>query len=338
MSKKVFNRQGGKHSAAAYAALENRAYGSCVANLASFVVSAGAGMNVNISTGDGLISVDSTLARRIQVDATETATVPAASASFNRIDSVVAYIDTAVSPTTSVTDNTNNILKFVVVAGTASASLAAPTGAAILSAIGAGKPYMVLYDLLLPQNAANVSGITLTDRRVVMAAPSIADGIVTTAKLGNLAVTNAKINDISALKFYNPHKFAAYRTGAHPLTASVYNKVQLNAEDFDTSNNYDAVTNYRFTAPVTGFYQFDWAVASLVTSGSTDTVAALYKNGAAFKWGNETAAAGGSGGSALIRLTAGEYVELYVYQTTNTALNTASPQVNNFSGFLVSTT
>lgn len=170
MAKKVFNMQGGLHSAAAYAAFENRAYGSCVASLSSFVVTPGTGMNLNISTGDGLISVDAFLARRIQVTATETATVPAANASFNRLDSIIAYIDT-VAPTTSVIDNINDILKFVVVAGTAASTPVAPTNAAILAAIGAGKPYMVLYDVLVPQNAVNVSGVTLTDRRNLVGVP-----------------------------------------------------------------------------------------------------------------------------------------------------------------------
>lgn len=195
--------QGGKHSAAAYTELEKFAFGSCVASLASFVVSAGTGMNLNISTGAGLIS--DTIARRIGTDAVETATVPTASASFGRIDTVVAYIDTAVSPTTAVTDNTNDILKFVVVAGTAASTPVAPTGAAIVTAIGAGKPYMVLYDVLVPQNATNTSGMTLTDRRVLLTAPTVADNAiiaakiaalaVTTAKIDNLAVTTAKIND-----------------------------------------------------------------------------------------------------------------------------------------------
>lgn len=166
MSKKVFNMQGGKHSAAAYSELEKWAFGSVVASITSFVASAGTGMNVNISTGAGLIY--DTIARRIATDATETATVPTASASFNRIDSLVAYIDTAVSPTTAVTDNTNDILKFIVVAGTASASPTAPNDSAVQSAIGAGKPFMRLYDITVPQNATNTSAMTFSDKRVVM--------------------------------------------------------------------------------------------------------------------------------------------------------------------------
>lgn len=194
MSKKVFNMQGGKHSAAAYTELEKWAYGSIVANAASFVVSAGTGMNLNISTGAGLIS--DTIARRIGTDAVETAAVPTASASFNRIDTVVAYIDTAVAPTTAVTDNTNDILKFKVVAGTAASTPVAPTGAAIITSIGAGKPYMVLYDVLVPQNATNTSGMTFTDRRVLMRAVSASDiptGAISTAKIANDAVDYTKL-------------------------------------------------------------------------------------------------------------------------------------------------
>lgn len=187
--------QGGKHSAAAYSELEKWAYGSCVASATSFVVSAGTGMNLNISTGAGIIS--DTIARRIGTDAVETATVPTASATYNRIDAVVAYIDTAVAPTTSVTDNTNDILKFVVVAGTAAASPVAPNDSAIQSAIGAGKPFMRLYNVTVPQNATNTSGMTLTDLRVVIPAPNIADGVVTTAKIVDSAITTAKLNNSS---------------------------------------------------------------------------------------------------------------------------------------------
>lgn len=173
MSKKVFNMAGGKHSAAAYAAFENRLYGGNVkASPDSFVVSAGSGMNASISAGDGLIDTGNNYARRIQTDSAETVAVAAASGSFNRIDSIVAYIDTDVTPTTSVTDNTNDILKFASVAGTAASTPVAPSGAAILSAIGAGKPYMILANVLVPQSAANLSGATFTNMAPIANDPS----------------------------------------------------------------------------------------------------------------------------------------------------------------------
>jgi hypothetical protein len=162
MSKKVFNMAGGRHSAAAYSAFENRRWGSCKATEESFVVSAGSGMQVSISVGDGLIDTGSDYARRIQVTAAEVATVAAASGSFGRLDSVVAYIDNAATPTTGVTDNTNDILMFAVVSGTAAATPLAPSGATIQSAIGSGNPYMILANVLVPQSAVNLSGATFT--------------------------------------------------------------------------------------------------------------------------------------------------------------------------------
>jgi hypothetical protein len=168
MAKKVFNMQGGLHSAAAYAGLENKLYGSAKATVDSLVVTPGAGMNVSVSTGDGIISVDAFNGRRIQVTAPETVAVPASDASYNRVDSVIAYIDNAVEPTTSVIDNVNDILKFMVVAGTAAATPTAPSGAAIQAAIGAGNAYMVLADFTTPQNASNLTGVTFINRAPII--------------------------------------------------------------------------------------------------------------------------------------------------------------------------
>lgn len=166
MANKVFNMAGGLHSAAAYSAFENALYGSCVATTDDFVATAGTGMNVSLSAGNGLISTGSGFARRIASDAANTISITAA-ASTDRIDSIVAYIDNSVTPTTSVVDNTNDILKFVAVAGTAAATPSAPSSATIQSAIGAGNPYMVLWDVTIPANATALTNATFTDKRAI---------------------------------------------------------------------------------------------------------------------------------------------------------------------------
>lgn len=166
MANKVFNMAGGLHSAAAYSAFENALYGSCVATTNDFVATAGTGMNVSLSAGNGLISTGSGFARRIASDAANTISITAA-ASTDRIDSIVAYIDNSVTPTTSVVDNTNDILKFVAVAGTAAATPSAPSSATIQSAIGAGNPYMVLWDVTIPANATALTNATFTDKRAI---------------------------------------------------------------------------------------------------------------------------------------------------------------------------
>lgn len=166
MTKRVFNMGGGAHSDAAYTAFENAAYGSCVANATSLAVSAGSGMSVRIAAGDAIISTPSS-GKRIQSDAVETVTISAANATYPRIDSVVAYIDSAIQPTTAVIDNVNGILKFAAVAGTPAASPTAPTESMIQAAIGAGNRYMVLADVKVPNGATSMNTATFTDRRKV---------------------------------------------------------------------------------------------------------------------------------------------------------------------------
>lgn len=166
MTKRVFNMGGGAHSDAAYTAFENAAYGSCVANATSLAVSAGSGMSVRIAVGDAIISTPSS-GKRIQSDAIETVTISAANATYPRIDSVVAYIDSAIQPTTAVIDNVNGILKFAAVAGTPAASPTAPTESMIQAAIGAGNRYMVLADVKVPNGATSMNTATFTDRRKV---------------------------------------------------------------------------------------------------------------------------------------------------------------------------
>lgn len=162
MANKVFNMAGGKHSAAAYSAFENAMFGSCVASDSDFVASAGTGMNVSLTAGNGLIDTGLNYARRIQSDATQTIAVSAASSANPRKDAIVAYIDNSVTPSTSYTDNTNNILKFKSVDGTPAANPSAPSAATIQTSVGAGNPYVVLWHVLVPKSATSLSAATFT--------------------------------------------------------------------------------------------------------------------------------------------------------------------------------
>lgn len=181
MANKVFNMAGGLHSAAAYSAFEDALYGSCVANDSSLAVSAGTGMNVTVAIGNGLISTGTGFARRIATDATNTVSLTAASTANPRIDAVVAYIDNGVTPTTSVVDNTNGILKFKSVAGSPAANPSAPTAQAIQSSVGAGNPYMVLAYAAVAKNATAAGAITDVRKiagstRLVMSNVDIGEG------------------------------------------------------------------------------------------------------------------------------------------------------------------
>ena len=197
MANKVFNMAGGKHSAAAYSAFENAMYGSCVASDSDFVATAGTGMNVSLSKGNGLIDTGLEYARRIQSDATQTIAISAASSANPRKDAIVAYIDNSVAPSTSYTDNTNNILKFTSVDGTPAANPSAPSAATIQTAVGAGNPYVVLWHVLVPKSATSLTAATFTRAcRVanMTDTANIRDGGVTTAKLASAAVDSSKLD------------------------------------------------------------------------------------------------------------------------------------------------
>lgn len=204
---KVFNMAGGKHSAEAYSSFEGLLYGSCVADGLTTTKSS-SNMNCSIAAGAGLIKVGTTYARRFAIEGgTLTVAVSAASTTLARRDTIVLYVDNSVTPTTSVEDNTNNILKGKVVAGTPAQNPVAPNATTIQSSVGAGNPYIILYDILVPANATNLSTATLYDRRVMAtkvlfdALPNgsgdtdfIADSAVTTAKIADGAVTAGKID------------------------------------------------------------------------------------------------------------------------------------------------
>lgn len=160
MANKVYNMAGGLHSAAAYSAFEDALYGTCVAGNDSFAVTAGTGMNVSVATGNGLISTGTGFARRIAADATNTVSLTAASTANPRIDAIVAYIDNGVTPSTSVVDNTNGILKFKSVAGSPASTPAAPSASSIQSSVGAGNPYMVLAYVAVAKSATAPGAIT----------------------------------------------------------------------------------------------------------------------------------------------------------------------------------
>lgn len=72
--------------------------------------------------------------------------------------------------------------------------------------------------------------------------------------------------------------FSAYANSTQSISSATWTKVALQSEDFDTNNNFDKDTNYRFTPTVAGYYQVN---AETRCNGTSLTVfaAAIYKNG-----------------------------------------------------------
>lgn len=136
----------------------------------------------------------------------------------------------------------------------------------------------------------------------------------------------------------NPYKFRARRTTAANTGNGAFAKISFQTEDFDTNGDYDATTNYRYTAPVDGFYYFS---AMMNVSSNVATIITLYKNGTEIRRGNQqsASAAFASEVSDLIQLTAGQYVEVYAYGGSTGGFDVSTVAVQpTFSGFLVSRT
>ena len=132
---------------------------------------------------------------------------------------------------------------------------------------------------------------------------------------GTFTINNSVLKNTPAFSA----KLSANQTS---VSAGTFTKVQINSEDFDTDSAFDSSTNYRFTVPSgkAGKYLFTAAVACIDFSGSNSVkdiyVGAFYKNGSAVKAeeSHNDAAVNGNGVSlsAIIDLSASDYVELYV--------------------------
>lgn len=142
-------------------------------------------------------------------------------------------------------------------------------------------------------------------------------------------------------QFYNPYKFRVHLNTGQTISSNAFTKVPFDTVDFDTSSNFDAVTNHRFTAPINGFYQFNSTVENNSGSGAR-ALASIYKNGVEYSRGNDLAtsaqALASAGISDLVPMVAGDYVEIYFLTSGTNIAGTSndSAPVTYFSGFLVS--
>jgi hypothetical protein len=131
--------------------------------------------------------------------------------------------------------------------------------------------------------------------------------------------------------------FSAYYTGAgQSIATATFVKIILNTEEFDTNNNFDSTTNYRFTPTVAGYYQINGQAAftTFVAGGEV----AIFKNGSQYKNGNNANPMVWATVSALIYLNGTtDYVELYAAQISGSTQTTTSTNIANnyFNGVLV---
>jgi len=159
------NRDGGKTDQAGHLRAATKMWvGEIIENL-QVTANSPLGMSVLVTTGMGLIPSGSGYSFPFWTDANEVVTITTASGANDRIDLVVAYVDLDETPSTGVSNNSNDIIKIEAVAGTPGAVPVAPDSTAIQSAIGAANPYIILGQVLVAQSITTINTSAITDRR-----------------------------------------------------------------------------------------------------------------------------------------------------------------------------
>lgn len=183
----------------------------------------------------------------------------------------------------------------------------------------------------------------------VLAVKTVTDGAITTVKLGNGAVTKAKMGttelDLATIKDSTGTNTAMtvdssgrVTTPARPAfsaTASTsFNMtsgtIPYDAEQFDIGGNYNAST-YKFTCPVAGIYSFSFSYYAV---NLTTARASLYKNTSLYAIGNRVETNGSHPSTtSTIVMQCSVNDEIYVgWQEGSVHI---APAYNHFSGYLI---
>lgn len=91
-----------------------------------------------------------------------------------------------------------------------------------------------------------------------------------------------RANFVSGIGGNNTPAFEAYLSSNQTFSDATYTKVNFNTEIYDTNNNYDNSTNYRFTPTTAGKYLV-YSTLVMFAGGSTYAGLNIYKNGSLYK-------------------------------------------------------
>lgn len=112
-------------------------------------------------------------------------------------------------------------------------------------------------------------------------------------------------------------------TSAQSIPSTTETKVEFDAESFDEQNEFDPVTNFRFTAKKAGFYHVKVCIYWNNNSDQAYYDLRLKKNGNIVSW-NIHQAADSQGFSQVltdyIELAVDDYLELFAFQSSGGAI------------------
>ena len=133
----------------------------------------------------------------------------------------------------------------------------------------------------------------------------------------------------------NGPAFSAYKSSNQSFSQNTWTKATFPFEDFDTNNNFDSTTNYRFTPTVAGYYHM--SCNGYFSNGGSDNYLQLYKNGAGFGYyvnaGFSITTMHLTFSNLIYMNGSTDYLELWVY--SNAASPVLGGSATHFQGVLV---
>ena len=133
--------------------------------------------------------------------------------------------------------------------------------------------------------------------------------------------------------------FAVNKNGVNQaIPATTYSKVSWGTEEYDTNNNFDNVTNFRFTPTKAGKYLLTASLYMTIVNPNVNAIVALYKNGVSYKEGALYHTISASYGTVSVEavVTANgstDYFEIFAYTSdAGGATISGGASASHFSG------
>lgn len=131
--------------------------------------------------------------------------------------------------------------------------------------------------------------------------------------------------------------FSAYKTVSQSISSSTFTKITFPSEDYDTNNNFDNSTNYRFTPTIAGYYLIGAGYNAAGGGVPSRTILDIYKNGSQVKrlFDTSTRCDNASGTVMLYLNGSTDYLEVYAYIVASSPQIYGAASDTFFTGVLV---
>ena len=167
------------------------------------------------------------------------------------------------------------------------------------------------------------------------------DGGMTTKIKGDATSTFGSDIDVAGNVVTDAPAFRAKRSTDQSIAHNTFTKIAFDSVLFDETNDYDEITNYRFTPSVKGYYYISVNSSCTSIANGTICISSIYKNGSEIHRGTQVVnGANGtivSNASTILYMNGStDYLEFYIYQSSGVSKTVGTNErTNNATAVLV---